>query len=114
MADNGKSEGNNVVITLLVSFGTILYATYSYFQVRAIDNNFYVSSVGVISVLLISSLFLIAYIIVKGYSMEAKERKDNFGKNCVRYSFFSFLGRSDSIIVYRIHILFIYHFARLE
>ncbi len=57
MADNEKSEGNNVVITLLVAFGAILYASYSYFQIRAIDNNLYVSSIGVISVLIITSLF---------------------------------------------------------
>lgn len=73
MGDDEKSKDNTVVVTLLVAFGTILYASYSYFQIRAVDNNLYVTSIGVISVLLITSLFLIAYIIVKGYSIESKD-----------------------------------------
>ncbi len=73
MTDNENSDGFNFIITLLVAFGTIIYGAYSYFQTRAIDNNLYVISIGVISVLIITSLFLIAYIIVKGYSMEAKD-----------------------------------------
>jgi len=73
MKDNENSDGFNLAITLLVAFGTIIYGAYLYFQTRAIDNNLYVSFVGLITVLLMTSFFLILYIIVKGYSMEAHD-----------------------------------------
>ena len=93
MADSKKSEGFNFAITLLAAFGTILYVAYSYFQTRAIDNRFYVSFVGVINVLLIPSLFLIAYIIVKGYSMEVQDpEKKTLEKIASNIHFVTFWG----------------------
>lgn len=101
MGDDEKSDDNNVVITLLVAFGTILYASYSYFQTRAIDNNLYVISIGLISVLLITSLFLIAYIIVKGYSMEAIDpEKINLEKIASNIHFLAFwAGTTSSFVI---------------
>jgi hypothetical protein len=78
MKDDEESGGFKFAITLLAAFGTIIYASYTFFQNNAVDNNFYVVIVGVITSLLIISIFLIGYIFVKGYSMEVQdpEKKD--------------------------------------
>ncbi len=76
-----ESGGFKFAITLLAAFGTIIYASYTYFQNNAVDNIFYVVIVGVILSLLISSIFLIGYILVRGYSMEVKEPAKTKWKN---------------------------------
>ena len=99
MTDNKNSDGFNFAITLLVAFGTIIYGTYSYFQIRAIDNNLYVTSIGIISVLLITSLFLIAYIIIKGYSMEVKfPEKIDLEKIASNIHFFAFWAGTTTLL----------------
>lgn len=67
-----ESGGFKFAITLLATFGTIIYASFTYFQNYSVDNYFYVVIVGVIVSLLISSIFLIGYILVRGYSMEGE------------------------------------------
>jgi MFS family permease len=76
-----ESGGFKFAITLLATFGTIIYASYTYFQNNAVDNYFYVVIVGVILSLLISSIFLIGYILVRGYSMEVEEPAKTSWKN---------------------------------
>ena len=53
---------------------------HTYFQNNSVDNYFYVVFVGVILSLLISSIFLIGYIVVRGFSMEVQESEKPFWK----------------------------------
>lgn len=82
MRENDESGGFKFAIALLTAFGTIVFVSYNYFQNNAVSNNLYAIIVGVITALLTSSILLIAYIFVKGYSIEvqspAKKTWENF------------------------------------
>lgn len=82
MRENEESGGFKFAIALLTAFGTIVFVSYNYFKNNAVSNNLYAIIVGVITALLTSSILLIAYIFVKGYSIEvqspAKKTWENF------------------------------------
>ncbi|MBU3967786.1 MAG: hypothetical protein KKG76_10515 [Euryarchaeota archaeon] len=82
MDENEKIDGFKFAVTLLTALGTIIYVLYAYFHNNAVDNNLYTSSLGLITILLISALLLIAYISVKGFSAEVKDnnQKENLEK----------------------------------
>lgn len=85
MGEDKESGGFKFAVTLLVALGTILYAAYTYFQNNAIDNNFYVVIIGANTLLLIISIFLIGYILIKGYSMEVQDPAKTDLKNFASY-----------------------------
>ncbi len=69
-----ETDGFKFAITALTAIGTLLFAVYSYFQTTSIDINYYEPIVGIFSVALILLIFLILYIIIKGYSFELQSK----------------------------------------
>jgi hypothetical protein len=72
-----KTDGFKFALTALTAIGTLLYATYTYFQKTAIDVKYYAPIIGLISVSLILFMFLVFYILIKGYSLELYRTKDS-------------------------------------
>ena len=85
MVANEESGGFKFAVTLLVTLGTIIYALYTFFHNNVVDNNFYAVIIGVITSLLIFSIFLIGYIFVKGYSMEVQDPAKKDLENIASY-----------------------------
>jgi hypothetical protein len=75
MNANKESDGFKFATMLLATLGTIVYASYTYFQSRAIDPNIYAFFVGLITALLTCSILLIIFVFLKGYSMEVENPK---------------------------------------
>ena len=73
MEENEKSEGFNFAVTFLATFGTIIYATYIYFQNNAVDAFQYAFASAIIVVLIILSILLIIYLSIKAFLMEVKD-----------------------------------------
>lgn len=70
-----KTDGFKFAITLLATIGTILYGSYNYFQIMPVEFYNYALVAGIIAVLMVLSLFLIFYILIKGFSMEIQDAK---------------------------------------
>jgi len=73
MGENEESGGFKFAVTLLATFGTILYAAYAYFQKVAVSVYFYAFASGVFTVLIISSIILILYVLIKGIALEVQD-----------------------------------------
>lgn len=90
-----KTDGFKFAVTVLAAFGTIVYATYTYFQNTPVDNNFYLLVSVLILVALILVIALLIYTLIKGYSMEVrdtnqKERLEKRASQIYLMAFFAF------------------------
>ena len=70
-----ETNGFKFAITLLATIGTILYWSYNYFQIMPVEFYNYALVAGIIAVLMVLSIFLIFYILIKGFSMEIQDAK---------------------------------------
>lgn len=89
------TDGFKFAVTVVATFGTIIYATYTYLQNTPVDNNFYVLVSALISVALILVVSLLIYMLIKGYSIEVqdtnqKERLEKRVSHIYSISFFVF------------------------
>ena len=100
--ENGKKPQSNetggfrFAVTLLVAFGTVFYAGYTYLQNTPVDPLWYEFVCGLIAVALISVGGLILYILIKGYSLEVKdsnqkEKFKNWASNIYSMIFLMFI-----------------------
>lgn len=92
---SNETDGFKFAVTVVATFGTIIYATYTYLQNAPVDNNFYLLVSVLIPVALILVAALIIYILVKGYSMEVqntnqKERLEKRASYIYSMAFFVF------------------------
>lgn len=65
-----ETAGLSFAITLLVALWTIIYILYNYLQNTPLNLHFYSLICGVFFLLLILAIFLIFYLLSKGYSLE--------------------------------------------
>lgn len=70
-----KADGFKFAVTALTAFGTILYVIYNYFQNIAVDPILYGYISILIPIMIVSSIFLILYVLIKGFSMEVEDKK---------------------------------------
>ena len=68
--NNRDTKSLEFAITLLAAFGSIAYATYTYFQTNPVSNLFYLLITVFSPALFILPMGLIVYVIIKGYLIE--------------------------------------------
>ena len=91
-----ETNGFKFAIILLAAFGSTIYGTYDYFQKSTEDFDDYSLISGIIATLILLSLFLIVYVLIKGISMEIQDESlknslDNFASDLYLISFFAAL-----------------------
>ncbi len=69
---DAENSSFKFALTFLAAVGTILYAVYNYFQTKSIHLSWFSYVVASITILLIASFFIIAYVLVKGMTLEVK------------------------------------------
>ena len=70
---NKKTDGLKFAVTLLATFGTIIFTAYNYFQNTAVDIFWYALVSGIIDVIILLSIFLIVYVLIKGMLIEVPD-----------------------------------------
>lgn len=73
MTDAENPDSFKFAITFLAAVGTILYAVYNYFQIKSIHISWFSYVMDFTTILLVSSFFIMAYILLKGITIEVKD-----------------------------------------
>ncbi len=88
-----KQDSFKFALTSLTAVGTIIYTSYYYFQTSTLHESLFVHVMAYITTLFIFSIFLITYVLIKGFSTDEIQIKlPKYFNKCPQYVSFNKLA----------------------